>query len=266
MTRNIKYKPVTADLERMVKPNNNLQIRPSIGLEKSVGEFFYLSVEDLIPFRNQARILFDDDEILLLAESIKQQGIRQPLTVFLSGDKYEVVSGERRLRAAKIAGLTKVPSIIIKDSSQAEAIALIENIHRKDLNPVELGITYKNLIEQGVFSSQAELTEKISVNKSQVSEYIRYANFDPEIQKFIIENKVVARARLREAVKAYELDDVEKVKKVIGMGVAQKRSFLVFRVAFTGEQLKFQEQGVKKLSNSQKAQLKDYLMKTIETL
>ncbi len=266
MIRKIRYKPVSKDLEKMVKPNSYSNIRPSLGLEGSVGEFFFISVDDLIPFHNQARISFDEEEILLLAESIKLHGVRQPLTVLFDNGKYEVISGERRLKAAKIIGMNKVPCIVINDATQADAIALVENIHRKDLHPIELGITYKNLLDKKIFSNQSELAEKISVNKSQVSEYIKFADFIPEIQNFIIENKILSRDKLREALKAHDKRDIELVKRIIGMSVAHRVNFSVLRVTFSHGQMKFQGRGVQKLSISAKHELKAYLTKVIEDM
>jgi len=266
MIRKIKYKPISKDLEKMVKPNNYSNIRPSLGLEGTVGEFFFISVNDLIPFRSQARILFDEEEILLLAESIKLHGIRQPLTVLFSNNKYEVISGERRLRAAKLAGINKVPCIVINDSTQADAIALIENIHRKDLHPIELGTTYKNLLDNKIFNSQFELADKISVNKSQVSEYIKYANLNPEIKNHIIQNKILSREKLREVLKANDKGDIDRVKKIIGMTSASKINFSILRITSSNGQMKFQERGIQKLSVTERQELKLYLTKIIKKI
>lgn len=266
MVRSIKYKPVSKDLEKMVKPNNYSNIRPSLGLEGTVGEFFFISVDDLIPFHNQSRILFDEEEILSLSESIKIHGIRQPLTVLSSNNKYEVISGERRLRAAKLAGISKVPCIVINDSTQADAIALVENIHRKDLHPIELGTTYKNLLESKIFTSQLELAEKISVNKSQVSEYIKYANLDLEIKNHIIQNKILSRDKLREVLKAHDNGDIDRIKKIIGMASTPKINFSVLRITYSNGQMKFQERGIQKLSADEKQELKLYLTKIIKTV
>lgn len=266
MVRKIRYKSISKDLEKMVRPNFNSSIRPSLGLEGSVGEFFFISVDDLIPFHNQARISFDEDEIISLAESIKIHGVRQPLTVLLINGKYEVISGERRLRAAKMIGMSKIPCIVINDEKQADTIALVENVHRKDLHPVELGITYKKLLDREIFSNQQELAEKISVNKSQVSEYIKYANFFPEIQRFIIENKVLSRDKLRGAVKAHENKDIELVKKIIGMNVRQRLNFSILRIITSQGQMKVQEKGIQKLSNLEKEKLKICLTKIIEKI
>lgn len=266
MGRNINYKPISKDLEKMVKPNANSSSRPSLGLEEAVGEFFFIPTEDLIPFRNQARKVFDEEEIKILAESIKKHGIRQPLTVQPCERKYEVISGERRLRAAKLVGLDKVPCIILKDTVQADAIALIENIHRKDLHPIELGITYKNLLEKDIFLNQNDLAEKISVNKSQVSEYIKYAELGPEVHKIILQNKIFSRDKLRSIVKAHEINDHEKVKEILGITSIKNSNYSILRIISKQGSIQIQEKGLKKLSFNEKKELKEYLIKLIQNL
>lgn len=267
MVRNIKYKPITKDLEQMVKPNDNANIRPSIGLEKSIGEFFYLPVEDLISFHNQPRISFDDNEIQLLSDSIKEHGIRQPLTVILShNNKYEIISGERRLKAAKLAAIERVPCIIIKDHSQAEALSLVENIHRKDLTPLELGLAYKKLLDTKIFENRAELTQKILVKKSQVSEYIRYTEFSEEIQQYIIKNNINSRDKLRAALAAYKLGNIKKMHKILGIEIEGHQNYSVIRISCSEGVIKVQDRGIKKLSAAQQEQLKSHLVAIINKL
>src|SRR3990167_3970784 len=102
----VKYTKISPELEMLATPVASQNSRVSIGFEDEVGEFYYFSVEDLIPYKNQARSIFDEAEIEKLAETIKTHGIRQPLSILKSRiipDKYEVVSGERRLRAARLA-------------------------------------------------------------------------------------------------------------------------------------------------------------------
>jgi len=129
--------------------NQTNKTRSSIYTENFKGEFYNISVDKLIPFKNQARKIFDEKSMLNLAKTIKEHGIRQPLTVIPSDIRegcYEVISGERRLRAAKSIGMEKVPCIIIHDMLKAEEIALIENIQREDLHPVELLKAFSNLL------------------------------------------------------------------------------------------------------------------------
>lgn len=263
MTRIIKYKPISPDLEKIVKPATHSDIRASLGLEGAVGEFFYINIEDLVPFHNQARRDFNEQEILSLADSIKGHGIRQPLTVQRFQDKYEVVSGERRLRAAKLAGLEKVPCIIINQDSQADAIALIENIHRKDLHPVELGIAYKNLLENGIFKNQSELAEKISINKSKVSEYVKFGSLESTVQQFILTNKITSRAKLRRVLKSYEKGDYQKIKEIIGM-IASSKKIPIIRIISTETGINVEDKGISKLSTSEKNELKQCLIHLLE--
>ena len=160
-----------------------------------------ISVDDLLPYEKQARTIFDDSKLESLSDTIKNHGIRQPLTVIPSQEsegKFEVVSGERRLRAAKLAGLFRVPCIIIHDVKQAREISLIENLQREDLHPLEEGAAYKALLAEGIFASQQEIAQHLSVPKSQVSELIKLASLPSGIAKEIAENKVKDRATLRE--------------------------------------------------------------------
>ena len=117
---------------------------------------------EIEPNRDQPRKVFDEDALLELADSIKQFGILQPILVQKKENYYEIIAGERRWRAAKLAGLKKVP-VIIKEFSEQEAveISLIENIQRENLNPIEEAIAYKRLIEE--FSlKQDEVAERVS--------------------------------------------------------------------------------------------------------
>lgn len=267
MTRKIRYKPISKELEAIVKPSDGQATRASVGMEGAVGEFYYISVNDLVRFRHQARQDFNEEEINELANSIKEYGIRQPLTVFKNEEgKYEVVSGERRLRAAKIAGLEKVPCIILKDSTEADAIALIENIHRKDLHPVELGIIYKKLLEKGVFKNQEDLAQKTSVSKSRISEYLKYTRIPYDIQLHIINNKIESRDKLRNIVQACDVDDSDKARVILGMLKEEKKSFSVLRVVFNNGNIKTQESGIRKLSISERAELKVYLQQLMSKI
>lgn len=148
----IRYKTPSAGLSSMAAPTQLTAIRSSIGLEGSAGDLYQIKVEFLIPFARQARKVFLQEDIDALAETIKEHGIRQPLTVIKSLEsegKYEVVSGERRLRAAIQLGFSKVPCIVLQDASKANEIALIENLHRSDLHPIESAEAFQALISSG---------------------------------------------------------------------------------------------------------------------
>lgn len=117
-----------------------------------------------IPNRFQPRLSFDEQGLNELAESIRQHGIIQPLVLRKIGDKYEIIAGERRYKASYIAGLTKVPAVIIdlNDNESAE-VAIVENIQRKDLSPIEEAKSYKKLLDRG-YLTQDQLASRMGKN------------------------------------------------------------------------------------------------------
>lgn len=145
----------------------------------------------------QPRTDFDVESLDELAESVKKQGIIQPLTVRKSGfDRYQLITGERRLRAAEIAGLQAVPCYIrVADDEQMLELALIENIHRKDLNAIEIAISYQRLIEE-LSLTQEEVSRKVGKDRATVSNYIRLLKLIPEVQ-FAIRHEQVSMGHAR---------------------------------------------------------------------
>ncbi len=134
----------------------------------------------------QPRTDFDEEALKELAESIIQQGIIQPITVRKMGyDQYQIISGERRYRASKMAGLEYIPAYVrvANDQSMLE-MAIVENIQRENLNPVELGISYKRLLDECDLS-QEQLSQKVGKNRSTIANYIRLLKLPPKIQAAI---------------------------------------------------------------------------------
>ena len=165
-----------------------------------------LKINDVEPNKNQPRRTFNEDSLIELSESIKQHGIVQPLVVAKQKDYYEIIAGERRWRAAKIAGLKEVP-VIIKDYSPQEImeVALIENIPREDLNPIEEAKAYKNLIDEYNLK-QDQVAEKVSKSRTAVTNALRLLKLDDRVQEMLINENISsghARALLG-------LDDAEK--------------------------------------------------------
>lgn len=140
-----------------------------------------ININDIIPNRNQPRRDFDNDLLKELSKSIELYGLIQPILVRDIKGKYEIVAGERRWRACKLAGLKEIPSII-KDMGQEESakIALIENIQREDLNPVEEAHAYKRLMEEFNLT-QEELSLQIGKSRSYISNSIRILNLDNQV-------------------------------------------------------------------------------------
>lgn len=152
-----------------------------------------IPMEDIIPNRFQPRLAFNEEGINELAESIKQHGIIQPLVVRRLGDKFEIIAGERRYKAATMAGLTKVPVIIsdIDDNKSAE-VALVENIQRRNLTAIEEAKSYKNLLDRG-YLTQEQLANKMGVSQSSIANKLRLLNLDEEVQDALLNEKISER-------------------------------------------------------------------------
>ena len=145
-----------------------------------------IPVGDIDPNRNQPRKKFDDDALLALAESIRIHGIIQPLTVrLLPNGYYQIIAGERRWRAARLAGLSQVPVVVIEaDDRKAMELALIENLQRADLNPIEEAEGYQQLISQyGMTQEQA--AERVGKSRPAVANALRLLSLGPEILKLV---------------------------------------------------------------------------------
>lgn len=151
-----------------------------------------VKINEVEPNKNQPRRTFDEDALLELAESIKQHGVIQPLIVKKRYKYYEIIAGERRWRAAKMAGLKEIP-IVIKDLSDQEImeVALIENIQREDLNPIEEAQAYQRLIKEYNYK-QDELAERVSKSRVAVTNSMRLLKLDERVQKMIIDDMISA--------------------------------------------------------------------------
>lgn len=158
-----------------------------------------VKLTEIEPNREQPRKNFDEDSLLELAESIKQFGVIQPLIVQKKGESYEIIAGERRWRAAKLAGLKEVP-VIVKEYSEQERmeISLIENIQRENLNPIEEAMAYKRLLTE--FSlKQDEVAERVSKSRTAVTNSMRLLKLDEHVQQMVIDDMLTtghARALL----------------------------------------------------------------------
>lgn len=158
-----------------------------------------LKITEVEPNREQPRKKFDEDALLELADSIKQFGVLQPLLVQKRKDYYEIIAGERRWRAAKMAGLKEIP-VIIKEFSDQEIveISLIENIQREDLNPIEEAQAYKRLLTE-FHLKQDEVAERVSKSRTAVTNSMRLLKLDERVQQMLIDDMLTtghARALL----------------------------------------------------------------------
>ena len=158
--------------------------------EKKVVE---LNLSDVLPNRFQPRIKFDENAINELAISIQKYGVIQPIVVRQIGNKYEIIAGERRYKASKIAGKQTIPAIIseLNDKDSVE-IALIENVQREDLTPIEKAISYKKILDMG-YINQEELAQKVGKTQSTIANTLRLLNLTDDVQEALLENKISER-------------------------------------------------------------------------
>ena len=160
---------------------------------------FMVKLSQVEPNRQQPRKQFDEDALLELAESIKQFGVLQPLLVQKKDDYYEIIAGERRWRASKLAGVKEIP-VIVKNFSEQEAveISLIENIQRENLNPIEEAAAYKRLMEE-FHLKQDTIAERVAKSRTAVTNSMRLLKLDERVQQMLIDEMLTtghARALL----------------------------------------------------------------------
>lgn len=158
--------------------------------EEEKGSIRLVDINDIQPNNEQPRKNFSDEELEELSASIKQFGVLQPLIVREKKGKYEIVAGERRYRASKLAGLKELP-IIVKDFSDVETlqVSLIENIQRENLNPMELAYAY-NLLMERFDLTQEEVADKVGKSRSSVANIIRLMNLTPYVQEKLREEVI----------------------------------------------------------------------------
>lgn len=160
--------------------------------EKDEKDIQEIDIDEIKPNERQPRKAFDEEKIKELAFSIKEHGVLQPVILRKTKTGYELVAGERRWRAAKIAGIEKIPAIIKKiTDAEVMQIALIENLQREDLNPVEEAMAYKTLMEE-FGMTQEELAGRIGKSRSHIANTVRLLNLEDEIKEMINQGKITA--------------------------------------------------------------------------
>jgi ParB family transcriptional regulator, chromosome partitioning protein len=160
-------------------------------LEEGTG-LLEIPVGAVAPNPRQPRTTFEDEALDALALSIREVGVLQPIVVRKTGSGFELIAGERRLRAAKLAGLATVPAVI-RESDDAESLreALIENIHREDLNPIELAEAFRELLEE-LGLKQETLAERLGMSRSHIANTIRLLQLPPDVQALLAEGRIQA--------------------------------------------------------------------------
>lgn len=173
-------------------PQGVLKEEAKIEKESSIAEKndFMVKISMVEPNKDQPRKSFDEESLAELADSIKQHGIIQPLVVVKKDNHYEIVTGERRWRAAKLAGLKTIP-VIVKDLSDKEIteISLIENIQREDLNPIEEAMAYQRLMKE-FHMTQDEISKKVSKSRAAIANAVRLLKLDKDVQAMLIARQI----------------------------------------------------------------------------
>ena len=174
-------------IKAVEKPVNKVQ-KEKIKAEKP-GETM-VKITQVEPNREQPRKDFDEDALLELADSIKQFGVLQPLLVQKKNDYYEIIAGERRWRAAKLAGLKEVP-VLVREYTEQEVveISLIENIQGENLNPIEEAIAYKRLLQE-FHLKQDEIAERVSKSRTAVTNSMRLLKLNSKVQQMVIDDMI----------------------------------------------------------------------------
>lgn len=184
MAKAVKKQALGRGLSALLKdPENDIKSVNDKNADKVVGNIIELDIDsiEINPF--QPRTNFNEEAIQELASSIKELGLIQPITVRkLDFNKYQLISGERRLRASKVVGLTTIPAYIrIANDNESLVMALVENIQRHDLDPIEIALSYQRLIDE-IQLTQEQMSERVGKKRSTIANYLRLLKLDPIIQ------------------------------------------------------------------------------------
>lgn len=175
-----------------------------------------IKLSKIEPNREQPRKDFNEEQLQELADSISRYGVLQPLLVQKKNSGYEIIAGERRWRAAKLAGLKEVPVVIREYSpQQAMEISLIENVQRENLNPIEEALAYQRLMQEFQLK-QEEIAERVSKNRTTITNSMRLLNLTPEVRQMLVENRITsghARALLSVEDPELQLELAQKIEK-----------------------------------------------------
>lgn len=197
-----------------------------------------LKISDIEPNRNQPRKNFDKEALEELADSISKYGLIQPIVVQKKKDYYEIIAGERRWRAAKLAKLKEVP-VIIKEYSSQEVmeIALIENIQRRDLNPIEEALAYKSLIDE-FHLKQEELANRVSKSRTAITNAMRLLKLTKDVQQMLINEEIsMGHARALLTLEHEELQ-VDAAKTIIEKGLSVRDTEKLVKAVLNPKQAK----------------------------
>lgn len=229
-----------------------------------------LKIDDIETNPYQPRKDFDEESLAELADSIRQQGVITPITVRkLETGKYQLIAGERRLRAAKMAALAEIPAYIrTATDQQMMEMAIVENIQRENLNAMEIALSYSTLIDEcGI--TQEQLSEKVGKNRSTITNYLRLLKLPAEVQ-IALRNNAISMAHARAMI---SIDDVDKqmlmLHEIVGKDLSVRQTetlakSLMAEAAPKPATKKNAQQQLPELHQQSKQQLKDYIQSEVE--
>ena len=188
------------------------------------GNLTSLNIDDVLPNRFQPRIHFDENKLNELAESIRKYGVIQPIVVRQIGDKYEIIAGERRYKASKIANKSTIPAIVINlNDKESEEIALLENVQRQNLTPIEEAVSYKRILDMG-YITQAQLAEKLGKTQSTIANKVRLLNLDDQVQYALLNGKISER-HARSLLRIHDKNtQIEMLNKIVNERLTVKKT------------------------------------------
>ena len=183
-------------------------------MDNKENEVVYLHLDDIIPNRFQPRQVFDEKALKELAVSIKEHGVIQPIIVRNIGNKYEIIAGERRYKASAMAGLTTIPAIVRNlDDKESSKVALLENLQRKNLNPIEEAKTYQKILELDQMT-QEELAKTMGKSQSAVANKLRLLSLTDEVQDALLKDQISER-HARALLNAKDADTQKQLLKEV---------------------------------------------------
>ena len=212
-------------------------------METSGKKVIELNIEDVLPNRFQPRIKFNDEAINELSKSIKEHGVIQPIVVRPIGDKFEIIAGERRYKASRMAELKTIPALItdLNDKDSAE-VALIENVQRENLTPIEEAISYKKILDMG-YTTQEALAAKLGKTQSTVANKLRLLNLDDEVQEALLNEKISER-HARSLLKLQNKEQQRQLlNKIISERLTVRRADEEIEKLLKGENIELPKQG-----------------------
>lgn len=194
-----------------------------------------IDIERITPNPYQPRTHFNEVALKELSESIKRHGLLQPIIVVAKDDAYMLLAGERRLRASKLAGLTKIKAIVADiESKNLRELALIENIQREDLNPVELAIAYKELIEEYKITQEG-LSEIIHKSRTQITNTIRLLSLSEQTKKYLSEG-ILSQGHAKVLVGLDSKDEATIVNTILGQKLSVREAEALIKKLKNGEE------------------------------